>query len=76
MMPGRRPPRGPGGPGGPGFRPGGFRDPRGPRGFHRPPPPPPPPPYHRPYRGGCVPGCLMYLLGAGAIVAALVALIL
>ena len=71
MMPGRRPPRGPGGPG---FRPGGFRGSHGPRGFHR--PPPPPPPHHRPYRGGCVPGCLMYLLGAGAVVAALVALIL
>ena len=39
MMPGRRPPRAPGGPG---FRPGRFRGPHGPRGFHRPPPPPPP----------------------------------
>lgn len=76
--PGRRggPPRR-GGPGGFG-RPGGFRGPGGP-GFHRPPPPPPPPPRgpRRPYGygGGCMPGCLVSLLGLGGLVALLAALV-
>lgn len=63
MGPGRRPPGG-FGPGGMG-RPGGMR----PGG-----PPPPPPPRRRwgGYRGGCMPGCLMYILGTGGIIALLV----
>ncbi len=65
---GRRP--GPGGPGrrggpphrgGPGGfgRPGGFRGPRRPYG----------------YGGGCMPGCLVSLLGLGGLVALLAALV-
>ena len=68
----RGPGRGPGfGPGRPGFGPG---RPMG-MGFRRPPPPPP----RRmvgPYRGGCLPGCLFYVLGTAGIFAALLAVLL
>ncbi len=69
-------PGGAGGPGGPGGHggPGGFRG--GPGGFHAGPGMPPPPPHrgHRRGMGGCcMPGCLMYVLGAGGVVALLVA---
>lgn len=68
------PMRGPGigpgfGPGRPGFGPG---RPMG-MGFRRPPPP------RRmvgPYRGGCLPGCLFYVLGTAGIFAALLAVLL
>ena len=66
----RGPGRGPGfGPGRPGFGPG---RPMG-MGFRRPPPP------RRmvgPYRGGCLPGCLFYVLGTAGIFAALLAVLL
>ena len=68
----RGPGRGPGfGPGRPGFGPG---RPMG-MGFRRPPPPPP----RRmvgSYRGGCLPGCLFYVLGTAGIFAALLAVLL
>ncbi|MCD8025548.1 MAG: hypothetical protein LUF33_01070 [Clostridiales bacterium] len=66
-MPGFGGPGGPGGgmhggPGGPG---GGMR------GGHM---PPPPPPYGRyRLRSCCMPGCVMYVLGACAVVAGIVA---
>lgn len=68
--PGGRPPGGIGGPGG--RPPGGMG---GPRGIRPGGPPPPPPPPRRGWgyrRGGCLPGCLMYVLGAGGVIALLV----
>lgn len=64
-----------GGPGDPGMGgPGGG--PGGPGGMHGGPGmPPPPPPRHGwgSYRRGCcMPGCLMYVLGAGGVIALLV----
>lgn len=78
-MPGPGGRRGPGGPGGRG--PGGMGGPRRPGGMGGPPRgrrpgPPPPPPGHGwggGYRRGCcLPGCLMYVLGAGGMIALLV----
>ena len=77
-MPGPGGRRGPGGPGGRG--PGGMGGPRRPGGMGGPPrgrrPGPPPPPGHGwggGYRRGCcLPGCLMYVLGAGGMIALLV----
>ncbi|MCD8364401.1 MAG: hypothetical protein LUC83_01015 [Clostridiales bacterium] len=71
--PGGRPGGGPGGPGGrPGGPGGGMHG-----GMHGGPGMPPPPPPHggwgRYRRGCCMPGCLMYVLGAGGVIALLVA---
>ena len=68
------------GPGGPhGFPrgrggPRGYPPPRRPRGprFHRPPPPPP----DGPYRRGCLPGCLLYVIALAGGISAVAALVL
>ncbi|HIS52272.1 MAG TPA: hypothetical protein IAC15_05980 [Candidatus Onthomonas avicola] len=52
----------------------GYPPPRRPRGpgFHRPPPPPP----GGPYRRGCLPGCLLYVIALAGGISAVAALVL